>query len=859
MTLQQNELILVIDNDSDFIEGLKQQAQALGDKQNFIFLCYGKPDFIETLKEYSTEIVAVFLDFDIGIDHNPEVLMKSMGNYLNWAQVRVFWFTGADQLNTTAIKMAKKNYPTLSPNYLRKPLTLSTFEASFCENFKLAEQWKHFPKPLRVINKKGQIVFTNSYWHCPDNLPAPSAFIKQQCFVTEKRDFFNQLPSSPDAEVGYFRLCSFQSDDGRHLFQYAEGVNETVNRNDWLSLVEKIAISLGELGFTRVRFCRYLNVPRYDEKMLKTNDVEHGILALCWSSTTLTDGKSRGERKSPKRIPLVDRPLLDRMKKMVADYDNQENEIIFNITTEKNRGEDLDWDKLIIPTKNTKGYSIVELPLFTENQETIKIIGNPHLLGKFTFDRYNDEKDSFEMIVEEDIHRLKKYLTNFCEELAKTMEYDIKQTSKSHEQTYAQLDEEMIGGFEKPETLLKKLLDHAVVDVEADMGYITEKRVAGYEVTISLDKESSKLGLFDFFPKNVSFRGALFKHDKNTNNLPILRCWQSGKIISLPDLNNEKTIRDILVDAYGDAGQVAYLGEGEVDRSRWQKYFEELGSFLILPVIAGKEQQVAAIVLHSKKAYHFDDERLERLKNLTSRASWLLAVSRYKEQRELLLDGVMHEIKSDATPLNKHLVKLKVDAESDSDWRRCRYFGMRLEISAKSLLWLSSGQTDNGLEIDPTQCCTDMIQNLENLIGAYQPDMDDKGLKLEFQPNLDNLIWSQELAMSSDWFVHIIGNLLDNAVKYSKRNGIIFIRSGSEERGGKQGFKLMFINTGDISDIQRMEAFNSTHHSEKRDGFHVGLASCKKLIELHQGEISLDNGPLSNQVNATVWWPIEEI
>ena len=78
MTLQQNQVILVIDNDSAFIKSLQAQAEAIKQSQKFIFLCYGQSDFIEMIQEYQAEIVAVFLDFDMGVDHSPLALMKSM-------------------------------------------------------------------------------------------------------------------------------------------------------------------------------------------------------------------------------------------------------------------------------------------------------------------------------------------------------------------------------------------------------------------------------------------------------------------------------------------------------------------------------------------------------------------------------------------------------------------------------------------------------------------------------------------------------------------------------------------------------------------------------------------------------------
>lgn len=846
MTLQTDELILVVDDDPGFIESLRNQAHAADIKQQFIFLCYGDSNFIDILQNHAHSIAAVFLDFDMGSEYTPKRIMDTMAGYLDWRKIRVFWFSGEDSLNTAALQCAREDYPTLSAKYLRKPLTVSDLSACLSENFKPAEQWQYFPWPLRVINKQGQVVYKNQHWLAPDNLPVPASFVNNKIFLTEMREFFNQLPNSSEGEAGYFRLWSFPVEEGRYLLQYAENITPSAPRANWLSVVEKIAAALVEMGYTRVRFCRYLNVPRHYENDGKTHDLSHGVLALCWSNTTLNDGKPVGKRDAPKRVPMTE-PLLGRMKKLVADYDNPEcnGKIIFHIADSSNRGEDQEWDDLIIPNPNeTQGYSIVELPLFTENDEVVSIIGNPRLLGKLTFDRYNENTDSFIEITEQDINRLQKTLYNFCKELATVMELDIKQTSKNHALAYVELDNEMAGGIDKPEELLKKLLDHAVEDVKASNGYITERDVSGYRVTISLGKEL--------------FQDALFKDNDQTKQLPVVHSWQRRMTVSLPDIKSEHDILSKWVQAYDDPECVAFLGEGVENRNEWKHYIgQAVGSLLVLPVMAGDEQ-IAAIVLHSNDAYHFDDERLERLKHLTTRASWLLAVSRHIDQRKLFLDGVMHEIKSDVTPLHRYLSKLTVSADTKDYWQRCRYSATRLEMAAKNLLRLTESSTEMKLPIDPSAQCNNMAQILQNLCDIYQLEMSDRNLRTEFDPGLDDPKWLTQLPISEERFTHIAVNLLDNAVKHSKEGGYVRISGVPEKRNGRAGFKLKMANFGAIPEPARLQAFNTVYHSGRSDGFHVGLASCKQLMELHSGEISLESSKKTNQVIATVWWPLGE-
>lgn len=849
------QLILVIDDNLDFLNGLEEQAKAENKQHRFVFLQYGQKDLISQIHNHSSNIFAVFLDFDMGSEFTAKRIMDALGDYLNWNEVRIFWFSGADQLNSTALSQARVDYPRLSPEYLRKPLVLSDIESCLCETFKLAEQWLHFPWPLRVLDKEGQIVDTNQHWQGAINRPDPAAFISNDGFDTETKDFFSELPGSFDGEAGYFRLLSFVTQDGSYLIQYVENISVEVTRNDWLSLVEKIAAALGEMSYTRVRFCRYLNVPRNNENDTQSNDVDHYVLALSWSSTVLGDDKPIGERESPPRIPLKE-PLLGRMKQMLTDFHTNENEIIFNITNEDNKGEDREWDKLIVPTENTQGYSIVELPLFTTDRATKDIIGNPGLLGQLTFDRYDSELDLFIEITERDIRRLGKVFYTFCEELAKSMELDIKRAYKSHAQAYARLDDEMTGGLDKPETLLKKLLAHAVEDVQADMGYITEERVGGYQVTISLDRLTLKTGSVNDPNNLITFKDVFYKRKKNVEKFPILRCWQTGQFVFLPDLKQDKNTCELLLQAHDDPKQVVSLNEPSINRGVWQNYYEnEVGSILVLPVMAGYKQ-IAAIILHSKEAYHFDDERLERLKSLSNRASWLLAVSRHSEQRKLLLDGIVHQIKSDSIPLNQYLPKLKVENSSKSAWQRCCYYATQLEMAAKSLLLQTNNENPVIAENEIKSQYKDLVQLLREMEWIFTPELIDRKMTLEFEPSLDNCVWLTQLPMNLNWCKHVIANLLENATKYGKPCKKIKICGSQQKCNNLSGFELKVINQGFISEQQRQQAYNSSYHSAMSDGFHVGLASCKQQMDLCRGEISLDYESESKQVVATVWWPL---
>lgn len=91
----------------------------------------------------------------------------------------------------------------------------------------------------------------------------------------------------------------------------------------------------------------------------------------------------------------------------------------------------------------------------------------------------------------------------------------------------------------------------------------------------------------------------------------------------------------------------------------------------------------------------------------------------------------------------------------------------------------------------------------------------------------------------------IIVNLLDNAVKYNKRNGYITIILDTDK---KDTIKISVIDTGyGVPQESRDKLFlpfsrlNSEHVNV--DGTGIGLSLCKQLIELMDGTIAMENQP----------------
>ena len=96
-----------------------------------------------------------------------------------------------------------------------------------------------------------------------------------------------------------------------------------------------------------------------------------------------------------------------------------------------------------------------------------------------------------------------------------------------------------------------------------------------------------------------------------------------------------------------------------------------------------------------------------------------------------------------------------------------------------------------------------------------------------------------EVFVDPNRILQVLGNLFSNAVKFSPENGTIAFRASE-----KKGFVVLSVEDNGIGiaeeDFPKLfQKFSQLGEGKKRPaGTGLGLAVCKKLVELHQGEIA---------------------
>jgi signal transduction histidine kinase len=160
----------------------------------------------------------------------------------------------------------------------------------------------------------------------------------------------------------------------------------------------------------------------------------------------------------------------------------------------------------------------------------------------------------------------------------------------------------------------------------------------------------------------------------------------------------------------------------------------------------------------------------------------------------------------------------------------------RMQVLIKDILDFSKLTTQSG---DFAYSDLDVIMN--EIIAELQSSVSDKKAKIEVQ-SLPSLVVNPRLIRT------LFHNLISNALKYSKKSGapVISIRAEyapGTDGAGKKDFCRIYVKDNGVGFEQKyaeqvFDMFRRLHWGPEFEGTGIGLALCKKIVELHHGHIS---------------------
>lgn len=145
---------------------------------------------------------------------------------------------------------------------------------------------------------------------------------------------------------------------------------------------------------------------------------------------------------------------------------------------------------------------------------------------------------------------------------------------------------------------------------------------------------------------------------------------------------------------------------------------------------------------------------------------------------------------------------------------------------------------------------------IENVVQDNQPNFDSKGVKLE------KYLTSEKLFLEADSarIVQVIGNLLNNAAKFTPEGGTTLISLGKDQEKNEAVIKVKDSGAGIDPELlsNLFEPFVQAEQTLERSngGLGLGLSIVKGIVELHGGSIAVSSEGVGQGSEFTVRLPL---
>jgi signal transduction histidine kinase len=160
-----------------------------------------------------------------------------------------------------------------------------------------------------------------------------------------------------------------------------------------------------------------------------------------------------------------------------------------------------------------------------------------------------------------------------------------------------------------------------------------------------------------------------------------------------------------------------------------------------------------------------------------------------------------------------------------------------IHMLIENLLEWSRSQSGN-IEYNPQE--TVLFPIITEITNIFEMQADKKGISLETRIKDGTIIYADRNLLST-----ILRNLINNAVKFTPKNGLVTI--SGEQTGG--GVTISVTDTGvGMTEDQLSSLFSLVHQpsrpgTEEETGTGLGLILCKEFVDKHGGKIWAESEP----------------
>jgi len=285
-----------------------------------------------------------------------------------------------------------------------------------------------------------------------------------------------------------------------------------------------------------------------------------------------------------------------------------------------------------------------------------------------------------------------------------------------------------------------------------------------------------------------------------------------------------------------------FLVENQLVREDWKgkHYYEAIRSLPFISIVgrALGKGSLSEEFQHLERFYKVVSRRTGEL--LVCEVSDVSHVKKYEQSKREFVDNASHELK---TPISVLMGIVETLLEEEEDQRRRRFLEKALRRIEQMQNLVEDMLTLTKLESGRERLNLSEFK-LRELVEEVYDSLEQEFVKREV--SFENLV-SEDFKMFADKqkFFLLLRNLIDNAVKYNKKGGKVWVRAKKEE--DKQILEVE--DTGIGIPPERIpfifERFYRVDkgRSKEMGGTGLGLSIVKHIVFLHGGEIMVHSKP----------------
>jgi PAS domain S-box-containing protein len=227
------------------------------------------------------------------------------------------------------------------------------------------------------------------------------------------------------------------------------------------------------------------------------------------------------------------------------------------------------------------------------------------------------------------------------------------------------------------------------------------------------------------------------------------------------------------------------------------------------------------------------------------------ALKALERERDNLISTLAHDMKSSLTIIGGFVLRLLHKTDTIDHQKEQTYLQIirdesgKLEMLISDFLEFARLQTGK-LKLNLT--ATSLDKELMELYEAYQPKVSSAGLTLE----LVNENALPPINGDARQLRRVFTNLLDNAIKFSQKGGDIIVSTMTDPNEIRISVKDQGVGISPDELPHIFDAFHRGRVGKKVEGFGLGLASVKAIVDAHGGKVLVESEPGKGSVFSVI-------